>query len=378
MKIVIASDSFKGSATSLEIATYLESGIRRVIKEEDCEIVKVPIADGGEGTLETIQLIHNIKTINVSVLDPLQRVIQAQIGQLEEDTFIIEMAQASGITLLEDHELDPYKSTSYGTGQLIKHCLDLGAKKIIIGIGGSATNDGGMGLAQALGIKFFDENNIELPISGSSILEVHRFDYTDIDKRLKEVSITILSDVTNPLCGLNGASQVFGPQKGLSKIDIERFDKALYSFGKLINEELMNKEGAGAAGGVGFILQALFNGQLTSGVDEILKLIEFEKIIENADLIITGEGHLDSQSLGGKAITGILKYAQHAHVPVIVIAGSIPNDLSKFYDVGFDLILSIINGIQSLQEAMTQVQSLVENCGESIIRAYQLKERGKR
>lgn len=362
MKVVIAVDSFKGSASSLEVARYLKSGILSVVNGD---VVLVPLADGGEGTLDVFDTTKH----TVRVKDPLLREIHAEIGELEEGVFIVEMAQASGLTLIDKTEYNPYVTSSFGTGELIKHCLDMNAHKIYIGIGGSATNDCGVGLLQALGMKFYDHRLQEVGVYGSSVMDVVDFDLSSLDERLNEVEIVILSDVTNGLCGVHGASAVFGPQKGLEQQGILEFDASFERFARLVekktNTSHMETFGAGAAGGVGFSLMSFLGGQIRNGVSEILALIKFDEVIDGSDLIITGEGKFDHQSFQGKAITGVLKVAKKHDKPVVLVCGQSEISGEEFSDV-----YSIVNDNVSVSEAMRDVGVYLERIGQEIAKKY--------
>ncbi len=353
----------------MQLADSIEKGIKKVL---DCSIVKVPIADGGEGTLDVFSKMLNVQTIPVSVLNPLNQEIEAMVGQLDEKTFIVEMAMASGLTLLTQDELNPYKTSTYGTGQLIKKCLDKGAETIYIGIGGSATNDAGIGCLEALGMRFYNEQHQLLKqVNGESLCSIQDFDDHTFDKRIKDVEFIILSDVNNPLVGKQGASAIFGPQKGLLLEGVNQLDQAMNDFSKLVKRKTHSDtamcQGAGAAGGLGYALLTFFNGKFKNGVNEILSLIHFESLIQNADLIITGEGRVDQQSLSKKAIMGVLHFAQQQDIPVAILAGSVSEDVSVFYDAGFSFIKSIKEPSMALSYAMQHVDQLVEKAAAELI-----------
>lgn len=373
-KVVIASDSFKGSATSLEVADAIEAGLKRV--EENIEITKLPIADGGEGTVEALVQALDGKMESVKVTGPYERGAEASFGFLKESIAVIEMAQASGLHLKEEKD-SIWDATTYGTGELIQAALDKGAKEIYIGLGGSATNDAGAGMAQALGVKLKKENGEEISYGAKELTEISQIDVSGIDERLKNVSITILSDVTNPLLGEKGASAIFGPQKGASEEDVEKLDDCLATFKDMVEKELNGEwsemEGAGAAGGLGFGLVAFCGAEIESGIEKILELIELEKEVEDADLVITGEGQMDGQSVGGKAPVGVAKLAKEYTVPVAAIVGSADEDLAAIYDAGIDLVIETVNKPMELDEAIEKAPQLIERAGETVMRAYQLK-----
>lgn len=355
MKIVISPDSYKGSLTALE-ATY---EINKAIKEisQDIETVLLPVADGGEGTLEALITATQGSTIDVEVHDPIGRLIQAEYGVLGDgETCVIEMAKASGIMLLQKEENNPFQASTFGTGELVLHALNRGYKKFIIGLGGSATNDGGTGMLRALGMKFLNKYGKEIPLGPQYLRDLHEIDPTDFDGRIKDCHFILASDVDNPFVGLNGATQVFGPQKGVTSNMVKVLDKNLEHLANIIEEvtqiTLHKLPGAGAAGGLGGAFLAFFPVYLKPGIEVVMEAINFEEHIKDADFIITGEGKSDSQTLSGKAPIGIAKVANKHNVPVILISGyieplSIPN-LSRY----FSKLVSIVNQSITLEKAM--------------------------
>ncbi|MEG0367845.1 MAG: glycerate kinase, partial [Coprobacillus sp.] len=304
MKIIIASDSFKGSLSSLEVAQHIQKGALKVFKDATFDIIEM--ADGGEGTVSAMisSIGGEMKTIDV--LDPLHRHIKAEFGILKDGSAIIEMAAASGLPLVS-HQKDIYKSSTYGTGQLIKAALDYGCQNIYIGIGGSATNDGGIGMAHALGVKFYDQNHHELDCLAYSLPMIRSIDISQLDQRIHNTHITVMCDVDNPLCGHNGASAIYGPQKGATPSQVEYLDQGLANLAKVCADmqlkDAKDIAGAGAAGGLGFGLMTFLNAQLSSGIDVVLQANHFESKLKDATLIITGEGRIDSQSIRGKVPT---------------------------------------------------------------------------
>ncbi|MEN1969840.1 glycerate kinase [Lentibacillus sp. N15] len=376
MKIVIASDSFKGSASTFEIASFIKKGIIRVVP--NAFVIKLPLADGGEGTVDALTTALNGQYIEREVTGPLGKKVKAKFGIIG-DIAVIEMAKASGLTILQKEERNPFLTTTYGTGELIKAALDYGVREILIGIGGSSTNDAGVGMAQALGVSFKDKYNEEIGYGAQSIADIKTMDITKIDSRIKNTKITILSDVTNPLCGENGASYVYGPQKGASADDVKKLDSLLYEFGKMIETELqinvMNQKGAGAAGGLGAGLMAFCHAIPSSGIETVLKMLDLEAHIKGADLVITGEGMMDSQSINGKAPIGVANIAKNYRVPVIAIVGSEGAGVNEVYEHGIDLIINIINRPMGMQDAMENVRELTEDAGERAIRAFYLGKR---
>ncbi|WP_138418096.1 glycerate kinase [Aquibacillus sediminis] len=371
MKIIIASDSFKGSHTTFEVADAIEKGVRKV--KENVKIIKVPVADGGEGTVDALVLGNEgSRYEEIEVAGPLGTKVTAKMGILKGNVGVIEMASASGLPLLKKDELNPLVTTTYGTGQMIKAALDLGCEKILIGIGGSATNDGGVGMAQALGVSFKDKYGKELGFGGGELAHLHDIDLTDIDERIRRTEIIIMSDVTNPLCGNNGASKVFGPQKGATEEVIEELDKNLNHYATVLREKLgkdvKNVVGAGAAGGLGAGIIAFCNGILHPGIEKILDVTDLNLHLEDADLVITGEGRIDYQSVYGKVPVGVGKRAEDKNVPVVAIVGSIGDGATEVYAYGVDAIFDIISKPMTLNEAMDSVSTLIEQTAENIMR----------
>lgn len=374
VEIMIAADSFKGSASSIEVASYIEQGIIRVNKE--VKVKKIPIADGGEGTVDAVISALGGEYKEHIVTGPYGQKVKAQYGIINQRIAVIEMAQASGLHLRTQEE-SIWQATTYGTGELIKLALENGVREIYIGLGGSATNDGGAGMAQALGAKLYKNDGQEIEPGAKELSEVVKVDITSMDERLKETSITLLSDVTNPLTGENGASYIFGTQKGAYPVDIIALDKALTHFGRVVEEQLngewMEKEGAGAAGGLGFGLLAFCGAKIESGIDKVLNLIQLEQRIQEADLIITGEGRMDGQSVQGKAPLGVAKMAKKYNLPVIAVVGSADEDLTKIYKSGIDLVIDTVNCPMTLEQAIERAPVLISRAGETAIRSFFLK-----
>ena len=375
-KIIIASDSYKGSASTIEVENFIEKGISRVTN--NLEIVKIPIADGGEGTVDALVLGCKGQYKYVDVMGPYQELVRAKFGIINHKSAVIEMAQASGLTLAKHGQLNPYEATSYGTGELINEALKFGAEEIFIGIGGSATNDGGVGMAQALGVSFHDKNGQEIGLGAKELAKIVNIDTTNINPKLKQVPIYILSDVTNTLCGPNGASHVYGPQKGANKEQVLHLDQLLQHYGKKIKEKLdidiLEAEGAGAAGGLGAGLLVFCEAKMCRGITKILEILNIHNHLRDADLVITGEGRMDSQSLNGKAPVGIAKLAKKYNLPVIAIVGSTEGDLTEIYQAGIDLVIDIINQPMTLDHAIKDVEWLITNAGETAMRAFLLSK----
>ncbi|ARJ39401.1 glycerate kinase [Sporosarcina ureae] len=363
MKIVIAPDAFKGSLQADQAANAMYSGVKKVYPH--AEVVRLPVADGGEGTLAVLVASTGGTLRTVSVQDPLGRTIDACFGMLGDgETAVIEMAQASGLLLLEEHELDPMKASTFGTGQLIRHALDMGYRKMIIGLGGSATNDGGAGLLEALGVRFLSDGQL-LRMNGATLPLINEIDTSQLDKRLLETDIRIASDVDNPFVGEQGASFVFGPQKGADAEMILRLDEGLRHLAdeteKQMGVRLHALRGAGAAGGSAGALIAYCGARLESGIDVMLEAMDFEKHLSSADFIVTGEGKTDRQTLAGKALMGIAKLARVEDVPVIVISGAIEEAARQELLVWFTELHSLDDGKKSLAELMANAAELLEN-----------------
>ena len=377
--IVIASDSFKGSADSKKVAEQIAKGIKRV--STDVSISEYFIADGGEGTVEAIIGMTGGTYHYAVVRNPYGKKVNARFGMIDKETAIIETAEASGLQYRES-DSDPGISSTYGTGELIRAALDIGAKHIYIGLGGSATIDGGAGMAQALGIKLLDQAGVDIDYGVKELERLDRVDSSQIDTRIAEVSLSVLSDVTNPLTGPNGATAVYGPQKGVRNADIKRFDELLKRYADIIEKETnhryQNAQGSGAAGGLGFALQVFCRAKLTSGIEAVLKLIKLEEALKKADLVITGEGNMDGQSVQGKAPVGVARLAKKYGLPVIAIVGGREQDLSKIYHSGIDLVIDTVNRPMTLQEAISNVEVLLIEAGETAFRAYQLGAKNKK
>ena len=370
MNIVIAPDSFKECLSAKEVATAIAMGIFEAIS--DVEVFKIPISDGGEGLLETLMQGAGGKFVEVVVKDPLMRSITASYGILEDKkTAVIEMALASGLELLKENEKNPMLTSTYGTGQLIKDALDNGCTKIIIGIGGSATNDGGAGMARALGAKFLNKKGEELNEGGGSLNELNNIDLSNFDDRLSRCEVVVACDVSNPLTGPNGASMVYGGQKGGSHEDLLKLDKNLAHLAAIIRSELQidiaETPGAGAAGGIGAALMAFMKGRLLNGIELVLETLKMEEYIKSADLVITGEGKIDGQTLHGKTIAGIAKMAKKYRVPVVVITGKIGEDIEPIYDMGVCGVYSIVNEPMDLHQAITEAPKLIQNSVKNIM-----------
>ncbi|PYZ77624.1 glycerate kinase [Citrobacter koseri] len=362
MKIVIAPDSYKESLSALEVATAIEEGFREIWP--DADYVKLPVADGGEGTVEAMVEATAGRIVDVDVTGPLGDSVRAFYGLSgDERSAFIEMAAASGLELVPPQLRDPLKTTSWGTGELIRHALDVGVEHIIIGLGGSATNDGGAGMVQALGAKLLDAQHQEITQGGAALEALSKIDISGIDKRLAACRIEVACDVTNPLTGKEGASAVFGPQKGATPEMIQRLDDALTHYARLISRDLdinvFELAGGGAAGGLGAALYAFCGAELRRGIEIVTDALHLEECVADADLVVTGEGRIDSQTIHGKVPVGVAKVAKRHNKPVIGIAGSLTADVGVVHQHGLDAVFSVIYTICTLDEAL-------ENAAENV------------
>ena len=365
MKIVVAPDSFKGSLTAVEVSDAIGKGVRETFPE--AEIVKIPMADGGDGTVQCLVNATGGKTLREKVTGPLGDEALASYGILgDKKTAVIEMAEASGLTLVPENKRNPLVTTTYGTGQLIKAALDQGCRKMIIGIGGSATNDGGAGMLQALGVKLLDKNGEEIGFGGGELKKVFRIDTKYLDNRLSETKVLIASDVSNPLCGPKGAARVYGPQKGATPEIIEELDEALAYFAEIIkrdlNKDIKDIPGAGAAGGLGAGLMAFLDAELRPGIEIIIEIVKLEQVIKDADLVITGEGKIDSQTIYGKAPIGVAKIAKKYNIPVIAVAAIIGDDADIVHQYGINTLIKISEPPMSLAEPKPKKVQLIKKC----------------
>lgn len=381
MKIVIAPDSFKGNMTSLQVASAIEKGIRRVLPKARC--VKIPMADGGEGLVQALVDATGGKFVRKKVTGPAGKQVNARYGLLSDGkTAVIEMAEASGLPLVSGREKNPLKTTTFGTGELIRHAMDRGASHIIIGIGGSATTDGGVGMAQALGVKFKNKRNTELKEygAGGMLDKIAHIDMSGLHPGIRKTKITIASDVDNPLCGKRGAAHVFGPQKGASTAAmVKKLDENLKHFGKLIKQELkkdvMTIPGAGAAGGLGAGLVAFAGARMKSGIDLVVDATGLKQAIKGADLVITGEGRVDFQTAFGKTPSGVAKAARSHRVPVVAIGGGLADDARGVFEHGIHALESAAARDMSLEEAIALSKVHLANAGERTIRMIQVGQK---
>ncbi|WGE56286.1 glycerate kinase [Actinobacillus equuli subsp. haemolyticus] len=376
MKIVIAPDSFKESLTALEVAQSIEGGFRRIFP--DAQYIKVPMADGGEGSVQSLIDATKGELLEVEVTAPLGNKVTGFLGiSGDKQTAFIEMAAASGLHLVPFEQRNPLKTTSFGTGELIKKALDLGVKKILLGIGGSATNDGGVGMLQALGASFKNAAGEEIGFGGEQLQQISQISLENLEPRLQSVEFEVACDVNNPLCGEHGASAVFGPQKGATPEMVQTLDNALAHFADIALAQqgiaIANHAGAGAAGGMGGGLLLLPNVQLKAGVQIIIEATRLAEHIQDADLVITGEGRMDAQSIAGKTPVGVAKTAKQFDVPVIAIVGCLREDYNVVYQHGIDAVFPIIRQLNSLEETLKQGRENLESSAENVARLIKLK-----
>ncbi|MFC3025277.1 glycerate kinase [Vibrio zhugei] len=375
MKIVIAPDSYKESLTALGVAEAIESGFKQIFP--DASYIKLPMADGGEGTVQSLVDATGGHIIHCYVTGPLGTPVEAFYGVLGDGhTAVIEMASASGLQHVPMAQRDPRITTTYGTGELITAVLDRGIQHIIIGIGGSATNDGGAGMAQALGINMRDHHGKEIAHGGGALHTLAQIDMSGLDARLATTHIEVACDVDNPLCGPRGASQVFGPQKGATPDMVKQLDDNLAHFAKVMQRDLgqdvKDLAGAGAAGGLGAALLGLLQATLKPGIDIVMEAVDLATHVADADLVITGEGRIDSQTIYGKTPAGVARVAQAHHCPVIGIAGSLSSDCGVVHDYGIDAVFSVVNGAVDLATALSHASQNITLTARNIAALYRL------
>lgn len=375
MKIVIAPDSFKDSLSAQAVANAIASGLAEVWP--DAELVKCPMADGGEGTIEALLDACQGQWMSAQVSGPLGDRLEAHWGWLAQSrTAIIEMAMASGLQLLTLTQRDACLTSTAGTGQLISAALDAGAQRVILAIGGSATNDGGSGMISALGARFLDRDDRPLPGGGLALTDLARIDLSGLDPRLAGVRVEIAADVDNPLCGPNGASHIFGPQKGASPDQVLALDAALAHFAdhsaRTLGHDLRDSPGSGAAGGMGFAAKAYLNASFRAGVEVVADLTGLEQALRGADLVITGEGRFDAQTLRGKTPLGVARVAQRQRVPVIVLAGTLGEGYEQLYQHGISAAFALTSGPMDLEKACREAPRLLHERARDVARVWQL------
>ena len=378
MKIVIAPDSFKDSLSAEKVADAIAAGLADVFPQ--AQLVKCPMADGGEGTVEAIVAAGNGQLRRNQVQGPLGVPVEAHWGWLPDShTAIIEMAEASGLQLVAPGQRDACISSTFGTGELIRAALDAGAQRVILAIGGSATNDAGAGALQALGLGLFDEQGNSLTRGGLALARVARIDLGGLDPRLARVRFEIAADVNNPLCGEQGASAIFGPQKGASPEQVRLLDQALGHFAdhcaRVLPKDVRQEPGSGAAGGLGFAAKAFFGAQFRAGVEVVAELVGLAEAVKGADLVITGEGRFDAQTLRGKTPFGVARIARAQGVPVVVLAGTLGEGYQALYEHGINAAFALTSGPMSLQDACARAPQLLTDRARDIARLLSLPAR---
>ena len=358
MKVVIAIDSLKGSLSYMEAGMAIKDGI--LAAKPDAEVIVKPLADGGEGTTDALIEGMNGERIDLTVTGPMHTPVDAYYGYLKDtNTAVMEMASAAGITLVPDSEKNPLLATSYGVGEMINDAIQRGCRNFIIGIGGSVTNDGGIGMLKALGVRFLDENGEDAGEGGQALAKVARIDVSGMNPLLKECHIQVACDVNNPLCGENGSTYVYGPQKGVTEDMKKTLDEAMAHFARVTSETLendyLNTPGAGAAGGLGYAFLAYTGAALTPGIELILDAVGLEEELSSADVVVTGEGRLDFQTAMGKAPVGVARLAKKYNAKVIAFAGSVTKEATACNKEGIDAFFPILRGVCTLAEAMDPV-----------------------
>lgn len=368
-KFILIPDSFKGTMSSESICTTMEKVIKKHLPNS--KIISIPVADGGEGTVDAMLKISGGTKKFITVKGPYMEDISSFYGLLPDKTAIIEMAAAAGLPLVKNN-LHAERTSTYGVGELIKDAIDNGATKILLGLGGSATNDGGCGMAAALGIKFTNKNGEAFIPIGKTLQDIYHIDIASFKEKYSDVQFSAMCDITNPLCGINGAAYVFAPQKGADKKTVELLDKGLHHLAQIIkndlNKDVENIPGAGAAGGMGAGVVGFFNGQLQSGINSILNLVKFDQLIKDADYVFTGEGKIDNQSIQGKVISGIADYTKKYNIPLIAIVGCIDDDIDKLYTAGVTAVFSINTKPLPFEEAIKYSEKNLAITTDNLIR----------
>ena len=373
MKVLIAPDSFKGNLTALQVAQAIEAGVKRAAP--DALTVLKPMADGGEGTVQALVDATGGTIIETEVKDPLGEHVTARWGLLhDKTTAVIEMAAASGLPLVPPEKRNPLVTTTFGTGELIKAALDRGCRKLIIGIGGSATNEGGVGMTQALGARFLDNNGNALPFGGAALAKLHHIDTTNLDPRLAGFDVLIASDVNNPLCGPKGASAVYGPQKGATPEKVTQLDAALSHYADVIKKDLnvdvRDVAGAGAAGGLGMGLMVFLKARVSPGIEVVVQATGLVAEMKDADFVFTAEGRIDFQSAMGKVLQGVAQKAGGFGIPVIALAGEVADDCQAIYQQGIAACFSIAPGPITLEQSLAEAEKLIARTAENAMRLF--------
>ncbi|MCD8220813.1 MAG: glycerate kinase [Clostridiales bacterium] len=370
MKLLFASDSFKGSLTSEQIIQLLTDSANRIFP--GCECSGVPIADGGEGTVDAVIAVTKGEICKVKVHGPLMEEAEASYGIFHGDSAVIEMAAASGLPMVPTEKRNPLNTTTYGTGELIKDALDKGLRKLSIAIGGSATNDGGMGAMRALGIRFLDKDGKELEGIGSDLAKVEDIDISGLHPAVAETQFTVMCDVNNPLTGPDGATYTFGKQKGGTPEILDEMEAGMKHYAAVMRDKLgldvENRAGAGAAGGLGAALCGYLNANLKSGIETVLDLIGFDELLEGVDLVVTGEGRIDWQSAFGKVPSGVGMRCKNKGIPAVAIVGGMGKGADKIYEFGVESIVPTINGTMEIEEAIERAVELYQNAADRTFR----------
>ncbi|HFG1636913.1 TPA: glycerate kinase [Vibrio cholerae] len=377
MKVVIAPDSFKESLTAKQVCDAIQAGLARVW--HDAKFVAIPVADGGEGTVQSLVDATQGRLVEVKVMGPQGKRVEAFYGMLgDNQTAVIEMAAASGLHHVPLAQRDPKLTTSFGTGELIRHALDQGVTKLIIGLGGSATNDGGVGMLAALGARFTNADGDPIQLTGGGLHELTHIDLQDFDPRLQNCDILVACDVNNPLCGDKGASAVFGPQKGATPEDVQLLDGALRQFGllteKVTGKMVLESAGAGAAGGMGAALLAYTQAILRPGIEIVLETVQLAHQVSDADLVITGEGRIDSQTVHGKTPMGVAKVAKRFDVPVLALCGCTGDNYQAVYQCGIDAVFAAVPRAMSLEDALKESDFNLADLAENVARLWVLSK----
>ena len=377
MKILIAPDSFKESLSAEGVANAIARGFKTIFS--NAELVLLPVADGGEGTTDSLIAATKGQRFTQQATGPLGEPVEAFWGLLGDgQTAVVETAAASGLDLIDSSQRDPLTATTRGTGELILAAIDQGAKHIIVGLGGSATNDGGAGMLQALGVGLLDASGEQIPSGGAGLAKLDQIDLSNLDPRLAGVRFDVACDVDNPLIGDNGASTIFGPQKGATPEMVDILDANLAHFAAITqqatNKDIVNIPGAGAAGGLGGAFLGFLNATLKSGIDIVLDTVDFETHLEGASLVVTGEGRIDSQSIRGKTPVGVSKRAKAAgNIPVIALAGGISSDAEVVYEHGIDAVFSVVQGVSTLEGALAEAEDNLYRTAHNVARVMSLK-----
>ncbi len=375
MKFIFSPDSFKGTMTSIEVIEILEKKAKEHFP--GCEVVKIPIADGGEGTVESLVMGCNGTEVSMKVKDPEGNQIEAIYGVINKDTAIIEMAQASGLTLVKG-EKNPLYTTSYGTGEMIVHAMEQGYRKLTIGIGGSATNDGGLGALMALGVKFYDASGQLINDgNGFNLRHVAKVDNSELNPLVKECEVKVICDVSNPLLGDQGATYIYGPQKGGTPDRLIELEAGMKNFVEIIKKDLglsfEDTPGAGAAGGLGYAFITFMNAELVRGIDAVLDLVQFEKLLQDVDLVVTGEGNMDRQTASyGKVPVGVAERCKKHNVPVVAVVGGLADGIDDIYETGLSAIVPVVTRAMPLEEVLANAKDILENATDRMFRTIKV------